>query len=217
MIEKRALELEILGHACVAVRTGEHALLVDPYESGQFGGRMAYRPIDVLADWVVCSHEHLDHAAVDAVPGNPTRVHDGVAGPFTLSRFSLWHDEYGGRRRGGAVDAIRVEAGGFSMLHLSDVGESPRPEVVVANRGVDVLLIPVGGFYTIGAAQAWEWAERIAPRVAVAVHYQTAACTLPIRDEVAFQAWCGASIWNSHRFHVEKRLPDRLIVPPRLA
>lgn len=211
------MELEFLGHACVALRSDGATLLVDPYAPGQFDGQMAYREIDVIADYVACTHAHIDHAAVWAVPGNPVVVDAGVAGPFRISRVGLAHDEYGGRRRGGRVDALRIEAGGVVVLHLSDVGESPRPAVVEAHRRVDVLLVPVGGMYTIGAAQAWEWVERIDPAVAIPIHYRTTACSLPIRDASVYQAWTDATVlWNSQRFHVHELVPDRLIVAPRL-
>ena len=106
------MELEFLGHACVAVRSSEQVLIVDPYDSGQFGGRMAYSPIDVVANWVVCSHEHADHSATHALPGSPQRVESGTAGVFEITRFSLFHDEFDGRRRGGEVDALRIDGEG---------------------------------------------------------------------------------------------------------
>ncbi len=211
------MELEFLGHACVVLRSGGQSLLIDPYESGQFGGQMGYRPIDVVSDWVVCSHDHVDHAAVHAVPGSPTLVDAGTVGPFRVRRVPLHHDEYEGRRRGGRVDALRIDTDAGSLLHLSDVGEAPRRAVVDAHRGVDILLVPTGGLYTIGAAQAWEWIERIAPRVAIPIHYATPACTLPIRDVRTFSGWWGgATVWNSHRFHVQEIAPKCVIVAPRL-
>lgn len=210
------MELEFLGHGCVILHAEQRGLMIDPYESGQFDGKMAYRPIDVACDYVVCSHDHADHAAVHTV--DATVVHDGRVGPFMIRRTALWHDEAGGRRRGGSVDALRIDTRSSSVLYLADVGESPRADLVAQHRGVDVLLIPVGGFYTIGAAQAWEWIERIGPKVAIPVHYRTEACHLPIRDHVPFSGWCdGAVIWNSHRIHVEKMCPNRLILTPRLA
>lgn len=211
------MELEYLGHACIALIADGRTLIVDPYESGQFDGQMAYRPIDVPADWVVCSHRHIDHCATGAVPGPALEVTEGEAGPFRIARQQLYHDEAGGRRRGGEVSALRIDADGVSILHLSDVGESPRLAVVEANRHVDILLIPTGGFFTIGAAQAWEWIERIQPRTAIPLHYQTSACRLPLRGVDVFGGWCAdAVVWNSRRIQVQETLPDRLILMPRL-
>lgn len=210
------MELEYLGHAAFAVFHADGTLVIDPYESGQFDGQMAYRPIDVEAQWVVCTHEHADHNAVHALPGAPDRVEQGGAGPFTVERWPLAHDEYGGRRRGGMVDAVRITAGGCSLVHLSDVGESPCAELIEAWREPDVLLVPVGGYFTIGACQAWEWAARLRPRVVVPIHFRTAACSLPLRDEAAWAVWADASMWISQRFHVQEIERKSLIASPRL-
>lgn len=218
------MELEYLGHAAFAVYHARGTLVIDPYESGQFDGRLAYRPIDVAAQWVVCSHEHADHNAVHAVPGAPVRLPEEPQAtraqttcPFEISRWPLDHDEYGGRRRGGSVDALRVSDGEHTIVHLSDVGQAPCAELIAAWRQPDVLLVPVGGYFTIGAAQAWEWVARFRPKAVVAIHYRTAACTLPMRDETAWVGWSETSTWNSCRFHVHEVAGKSLIVAPRLA
>lgn len=170
------------------------ALLIDPYNPGGFGNKMAYAPIAHRADAVVCSHEHLDHCGIAYLPNQPHHIEgDGEFGPFAVRRHRAFHDEYGGRRRGGAVDVLEIAVDGMRLVHLSDVGHSPTSELVAALGRPDVLFVPVGGFYTIGAAQAYEWHRRLAPWVVIPLHYKTESCGLPIRGRAGFEAQAGAS------------------------
>lgn len=190
------MEVRFLGHAAVLLTSRDGTtLLVDPYNPGGFSGRMAYGPIRHRADAVVCSHDHLDHCAVDDLPNDPYRVDgDGQFGPFEVWRHRACHDEYGGRRRGGEVDVLDIAVDGLRVVHLSDVGHSPTRALVDALRGPDALLVPVGGFYTIGAAQAFEWTRRLAPRRVIPVHYRTERCTLTLRPRQGFEAYWATGI-----------------------
>lgn len=184
------MHFEFLGHAAILLSRPDGTLLIDPYDTPAFDGKFRYRPIDARPDWVVSTHAHVDHAAYHVVP-HAELVESGTAGPFEISRVSLWHDEYRGRRRGGASDALKILVDTYVIVHLGDVGCSPPPEVIDSLRNPDVLFVPVGGFFTIGAAQAWEWVERLAPRCAVPIHYRTGACSLPLRGPESFLAWAG--------------------------
>ena len=143
------MELVFYGHAAVSLECEGERLLVDPYASGGFGGLIAYPPIEGAFGAVVCSHDHADHAACDGLEGSPEVLDEGRWGGFVVRRHVLEHDEYGGRRRGGEVDALVIDIGGLKVVHLSDVGHAPRERDVEVLGGADVLLLPVGGFYTV--------------------------------------------------------------------
>ncbi|QDG53773.1 MBL fold metallo-hydrolase [Persicimonas caeni] len=187
------MEARFLGHAAVLLTSQDGtALLVDPYNPGGFGQKMGYGPIPYRADAVVCSHEHLDHCGLSYLPNQPHHIEgNGEFGPFSVRRYRAFHDEYGGRRRGGAVDVLAIEADGMTLVHLSDVGHSPTDALVDALARPDVLFVPVGGFYTIGAAQAREWHRRLAPSVVIPLHYKTDRCGLPLRGRADFEAQVG--------------------------
>lgn len=185
------MELTYFGHAAIGLRaaTGER-LVVDPYEPGGLRGAIRYRSIPWSPDYVLCTHSHDDHAAVDALPGAaPERIDGESGGPFEVGRCTFDHDEYGGERFGGAVEAVRIEADGAAVVHLSDVGQSPEGAVPELLLGADLACIPTGGFYTIGAAQAWEWARRLAPNAVVPIHYATAGCDLPLHGAESFLSY----------------------------
>jgi L-ascorbate metabolism protein UlaG (beta-lactamase superfamily) len=189
------LELVFYGHAAASLECGGDRLVVDPYASGGFGGLIAYPPITGSFGAVVCSHAHADHAAVAELEGSPELIGEGRWRGFTVGRHQLDHDEYGGRRRGGQVDALILEVGGWRVVHLSDVGHAPRAGDVEALRGADLLLLPVGGFYTIGAAQAWGWARRLAPARVAPIHAATPACRLGgMRGAEVFDAWAASGL-----------------------
>lgn len=183
------MELTYFGHAAVGLRspTGE-GLLVDPYRPGGFGGAMGYEPIDESFDWGVASHDHDDHAAFDGLAEPPELVEEGRAGPFQIERFGVDHDEYGGGRFGGAVDMLRIACDGVTLVHGADVGQSPDGPIPDRLRRPDVALVPVGGLYTAGPAQAWEWVERLGPRLVIPTHYATDRCDLPLGSVAPFLA-----------------------------
>lgn len=184
------MRLSLLGHAAVLLESSSgQTLLVDPYESGGYGGAVGYAPIQVSVDFVTCTHDHLDHAATHTLGEGVREVAEGRAGDFVVTRYACWHDEYEGRRRGGAVDILEIEVDGVRVVHASDVGQAPDAEVVRALRAPDVLLVPTGGFYTIGSAQAWEWTERLAPRWVIPIHYKTEACGFGIDGLEVFESY----------------------------
>ena len=188
------MKVRFLGHAAVLLTSKDGTtLLVDPYNPGGFGGKMGYRPISYAAEAVVCSHAHADHCAVSELPNQPHLIEgDSSFGPFSVRRHLAYHDEYGGRRRGGAVDLLDIEVDQMRVVHLSDVGHSPTTATVDALKRPDLLLVPVGGFYTIGAAQAFEWVQRLAPKQVVPVHYKTDQCGLALRARSSFEAYVDA-------------------------
>lgn len=187
------MEARFLGHAAVLLTSSDGTtLLIDPYNPGGFDGKMAYAPIAWRADAVVCSHAHLDHCGVSDLPNEPHPIEgDGDFGPFTVRRHRAFHDEYGGRRRGGAVDVLEIGVDGLTLVHLSDVGHSPTAALTAALARPDVLFVPVGGFFTIGAAQAHEWYRRLAARVVIPLHYKTDRCGLSLRGRAGFEAQVG--------------------------
>jgi L-ascorbate metabolism protein UlaG (beta-lactamase superfamily) len=176
---------------------GGERCIVDPYESGGLGGRIGLSPLEVRGDFVVTTHDHEDHSAVGEIDGKPTRVDQGSAGPFDVRRWPAWHDEDGGRRFGGAVDVVTIEVGGCRILHLSDVGHAVPDDRPDAWIGADVCVLPVGGCYTIGPAQAMAWWERLRPAVTVPVHFGHPDIDLPLMPRASFLRRCPGAVQST--------------------
>lgn len=156
------MKLTWLGHSCFFIQTAEGSVVFDPYSDNYVPG---YGVVRVTADEVFCSHDHRDHGHAESVTlsGAPLAARMDVVETF--------HDEKLGRLRG--LNKIHVlHAEGMRIAHLGDLGHMPEGEAMDALRGVDALLIPVGGYYTIDAATAKALADACGARVVIPMHYR---------------------------------------------
>lgn len=157
------MKLTWYGHSCFTLEAPEGTVVFDPYLEGSVPGLSR---LQLAADLVLCSHEHRDHSGRDLVSLT------GRAPAFSVETISTFHDPEGGALRG--PDTIHIlSAGGMRLAHLGDLGCELTPEQLDRLRGLDVLLIPVGGYYTIDAKQAQALAAEVKPRIVVPMHYRT--------------------------------------------
>lgn len=152
------------GHACFLIESAQGSVIFDPYSPASVPG---LRLPALMADAVICSHGHRDHnfAAGVRLTGN--------TGAYKLTQVSCWHDAEGGMRRGENLISI-IEAEGLRLAHMGDIGHMPTDAQLSKIGRVDVLLIPVGGYYTIDARTAHEIVRVLSPRVTVPMHYRGA-------------------------------------------
>jgi len=154
-------------------------IITDPYVTG---GDLSYGEIRESADIVTISHEHSDHNNVAAVRGNPKMVRGAVTVEIKGTEFKgipCDHDDAGGKLRGKNT-ILCFEVDGIRVCHLGDVGHQLSDKQVTELGRVDILLIPVGGFYTIDAKVASGVCDRLTPRVIIPMHYKTDKCGFPI-------------------------------------
>ena len=158
------------GHSCFTLETAEGSVVFDPYQEGSVPGLSR---LQLTADLVLCSHEHRDHGARDLV------ALTGRTPTFSVETISTFHDPEGGALRG--PDTIHsLSAEGMRLAHLGDLGCDLTPEQLDRLRGLDVLLIPVGGYYTIDAKQAQALVQELKPRIVVPMHYRTDTFGYPV-------------------------------------
>lgn len=180
------MKLTYWGHACFQIESGGGTrVILDPYDD-----QLGYPPIRAQVDAVLCSHLHGDHYGVDALA--PARVITDPA-PGAVGDIAYWgvpsfHDDVGGAKRGGnTIFALRVD--GLNLCHLGDLGHALSPEQVAAIGPVDVLMVPIGGFYTLDAVAARDVVAQLAPRIAIGMHYKTRFNPqMPVGDASAFAA-----------------------------
>ena len=158
------MKLTWLGHSCFLVETAEGSAVFDPYAPGSVPGLCMP---EVTADTAICSHDHDDHNWSAGV-----KLTGRVPG-FTTRQLHTWHDEAQGCLRGPNTITV-LEAEGLRVAHLGDLGHKLSEEQVQAIGPVDVLLIPVGGYFTIGPETAWKTAKAINARIVVPMHYRGA-------------------------------------------
>lgn len=134
-------------------------------------------PVGLIpADTVLVSHHHHDHDAVNMIEGNPDVIDYAgirtITPDIRLTAISGWHDDVKGAKRGGNLMFI-LETEGLKIVHLGDIGCMPEENDIELMKGADLLMIPVGGFFTIDAGEAKEMIERICPRTVIPMHYRT--------------------------------------------
>lgn len=177
------MRLTYFGHSSFLVEAADGTrIVIDPYVSGSFNGAVRYEPVDQAADVVVCSHAHDDHAGGHTVPGKPrVWVHpdEQTVGKVKITGVQVAHDEAGGSKRGKNT-IIVVDDGDIRLVHLGDLGHTLDAATVKALGRVDVLLVPVGGFFTIDHNEAAAVVDSLDPRLVVPMHYKTAKVDFPI-------------------------------------
>jgi len=174
------VRVEWHGHSFIVVESPEGVrVAVDPHD-----GASLNLPVHrVEADHVLITHDHFDHNAVEVVSGyrGVFKWRTGVfsAGGLRVEGLPSFHDKSGGELRGpNTIYVIEVE--GVRVAHLGDLGHPLTSELVEKLRGVEILVVPVGGTYTIDAYEAREVVERISPRLVIPVHYWVPGSTLPL-------------------------------------
>lgn len=173
------MKIRYYGHAMFGLTADGTTIVLDP-----FNDDVGYPMPDVEPDAVVTSHEHSDHGSVSTVKGRP-KVLSGLAEggktwaaldarvePMRVFGVPTYHDAEQGRARGkNAVTVIEVE--GLRLAHLGDLGHVLTPEQVRAIGRLDVLMVPVGGHFTIGPAEADQVVAQLSPRVVIPMHFKT--------------------------------------------
>jgi L-ascorbate metabolism protein UlaG (beta-lactamase superfamily) len=182
------MKLKYLAHSSFLVTSNSGLrIITDPYTPG---GGIGYAAPNEAADVVTVSHDHGDHNGVFTVPGNPVVVNKPGKTDYkgiTIKGISTYHDESTGSQRGGNI-IYCFTADGVSICHLGDLGHALNSEKIKEIGDVHVLLIPVGGFFTIDARVATQVCNDIKPVIVVPMHYKTQKLGLPVEGVDGFIA-----------------------------
>ena len=177
------MKITWLGHSCFIVESQSYQIVLDPYRDGSVPG---FAPVRVEADQVLCSHGHGDHSGTECIS-----LRQGAASPFTVETIDTWHDDKNGAKRGPNTIHI-LSDGQCRIAHLGDLGCDLTLEQKDKLRRLTALLIPVGGFFTINAAQAKALVDELAPTLAIPMHYRGRGFGYPVIGKVdKFTKLCG--------------------------
>lgn len=164
------MKIRYLGHSSFLITSGAGvAVVTDPYAP-----EVGFKMPKVSADIVTVSHRHYDHDNVKAVDGSPVILEKepqlSICG-IDIRSVGCFHDDAGGKKRGeNRIFKFRID--GINVCHLGDLGEPCSDGLIEKIKPVDVLMIPVGGNYTIDARTAKEYVEKLLPKVVIPMHYR---------------------------------------------
>jgi L-ascorbate metabolism protein UlaG (beta-lactamase superfamily) len=162
-----------LGHSCFKIqdKIGPDGVTIttDPFDKA-----IGLKVPNFESDIISISHDHSDHNNAAALRGNPYIITS--AGEYDVKGISIqgvdsYHDQGKGEERGKNV-IYRFEVDDISISHLGDLGHALDDKQLEVLVGTDILLIPVGGRYTLDAKKAVEVVSQIEPRIVIPMHYQ---------------------------------------------
>lgn len=163
------MDITYLGHSSFKIRGKKATIVTDPFQSKSVG--LKFPKTD--ADIVTVSHQHDDHNAVSEVGGSPFIVEG--PGEYEVKGIGIigipsFHDAEKGTIRGKNT-IFNLEVDGVQIVHLGDIGEMLTDKEIEQLGNVGILLVPVGGHYTITEKQASELIQEIEPSIVIPMHY----------------------------------------------
>jgi len=163
------------GRSCfkllVKSNTGDKiTILIDPFDK-----EIGLTPPRGNADIILITHDHKDHNNIKAASGTPFIINGpgeyDVRGVPIKGVYS-YHDNSKGSERG--INTIYIiEAEDIKICHLGDLGQKELADTQLDKIGeIDILMVPVGGTYTINGEEAVKIINQIEPNVAIPMHYR---------------------------------------------
>lgn len=174
------MKIKWLGHSSFLLTESTGVtLLTDPFDPKMVGYEYGAPPVDI----VTMSHGHADHNYIEGVQ-KYKHIYDmpgkfDFEGRVHITGVQTFHDDAEGSIRGSNI-VYKLGMDGVNICHMGDIGEPCSPELVERLLPVDVLMIPVGGNYTVDAEQAKEYVDRLMPQIVIPMHYKIKHCELDI-------------------------------------
>jgi len=182
--------IQYYGHSCFKLTTkpagrgnGDVSVFFDPFDKS-----IGLRPPQGSADLVLVSHQHHDHNNVEAVKGEPQVI--DIPGEYSVKGINIiglptYHDDKNGVERGQNTVYI-LETEDMRVCHMGDLGTELTDKQYDTVSGVDILMIPVGGNYTIDGEKAAKIVKKIEPKIIIPMHFKAKGLTVEIEDEKKF-------------------------------
>jgi L-ascorbate metabolism protein UlaG (beta-lactamase superfamily) len=200
------MEITYLGHSSFKIKTKSTVVITDPFDSAKVGLKFP----TIEGDVVTVSHDHEDHNN----SGKVTGIKKVISGPgeyevsgVSILGYGTFHDDKKGELRGKNTIYV-IEAEGLRIAHLGDLGHALTDEMVSEMGTIDILMIPVGGVYTIGSKEASEVVSKIDPYFVIPMHFKVSGLALSQAEKMesvdAFLKEVGLAVENLPKFSIKK-------------
>ncbi len=178
------------GQACFKITSGELTIAIDPFDK-----QIGLTPPRFKSDLLLVTHSHPDHANIETIQGEPFLING--PGEYDVKGVNIrgiesFHDKQKGKERGlNSIYIIELED--ITVCHLGDFGEGKlRSELREQISQVDILMVPVGGIYTIDAEEAAEVVSELEPKLVIPMHYHVQGLKLKLDPVEKFLEEMGA-------------------------
>lgn len=164
------VEITYIGHSSFKIKSKDLSIVIDPYDP-----KIGYSYPKQTCNVLLTTHDHYDHHYLEGVSGY--KLHIDGPGEYEINEvfifgIPVFHDAKDGSERGrNTIYLIEIED--FSILHLGDIGHELDQDSLSRIPGVDILMIPVGGKYTIDAEVAAKVVSSLEPGMVIPMHYKT--------------------------------------------
>lgn len=184
------MNIQYYGHSCFKIATkaegrGSEDVIafIDPFDK-----KVGLKPPQGKADVVFVSHTHHDHNNVEALKENPVVI--DVPGEYSVKGINVtgidsFHDDKEGAERGRNTIFV-LDTEDIRICHLGDLGVDLTIKQLEKIGDVDVLMIPVGGKYTIDYKVAAAIAKKLSPSIIIPIHYKMKGTSIDVADEKDF-------------------------------
>jgi len=185
------MKIKWLGHSCFYITgTNGTTVVTDPYNIKVYPGAILHKEIDVRADYVTITHNHGDHNYAAGVHGAEKIDKPGHKKGKGVDFYGIqvYHDDRGGLERG-LNTIFKIQFNDYNVVHLGDLGHNLNEQQLKMIGAVDVLLVPVGGTYTIDARTADHIINYMEPKIAIPMHFRNEKVLFPIEPVSNFLKW----------------------------
>ncbi|HNR66284.1 MAG TPA: MBL fold metallo-hydrolase [Atribacterota bacterium] len=177
------MKIKWLGHSCFLITNNRGInILTDPYDE-TLGYRITKEKINIIT----ISHEHYDHNNTMGIKGKPVVLKGAVnrdTHKIIFKGITSYHDSVFGKYRGNNTIFL-IKSDQLTLCHLGDLGHLLEVAQLEEINKVDILFVPVGGYYTLNHTQADQVIEQIKPSIVLPMHYKTDAIKWSI-DPLSF-------------------------------
>lgn len=198
-----------LGHSSFRIKGKNAALVTDPFSLSDTGLKFPKAEADIIT----VSHQHPDHNAVENIGGGPivfTGAGEYEVKGIKITGIASFHDSLNGAERGRNT-IFKMSVDGVSLVHLGDLGEKLTQKQIDQIEEVDILMIPVGGKYTVDGKTAVEIINQIQPKIVIPMHYSVPGLKFELSSVDGFLKEMGKEAEKLPKLTISKdKLPEEM-------